>query len=192
MGLILWKKISSFFVIAAMASSALAASQRLDITWSGASFGNSATATGFITFDSLLSAPGSNNFNSAITDAGITITGAASGNGTFGMTDFSSFYFYSPSTLDFSSQLIGQHLTNGSTFGATNGSGGDLNFFGSSSGSPIGSNYFKLTTNVGSGDSMLVTSMAPVPEPETYAMLLAGLGILGGIARRHKKKHSVA
>lgn len=25
---------------------------------------------------------------------------------------------------------------------------------------------------------------APVPEPETYAMLLAGLGILGAVARR--------
>jgi len=28
------------------------------------------------------------------------------------------------------------------------------------------------------------TSLAPVPEPETYAMLLAGLGLMGGIARR--------
>lgn len=27
---------------------------------------------------------------------------------------------------------------------------------------------------------------APVPEPETYAMLLAGLGLLGGVARRRK------
>ena len=27
---------------------------------------------------------------------------------------------------------------------------------------------------------------APVPEPETYAMLLAGLGLMGGIARRRK------
>lgn len=28
---------------------------------------------------------------------------------------------------------------------------------------------------------------APVPEPETYAMLLAGLGLLGGIVRRRKQ-----
>jgi hypothetical protein len=28
---------------------------------------------------------------------------------------------------------------------------------------------------------------APVPEPETYAMLLAGLGLMGGIARRKLK-----
>lgn len=28
---------------------------------------------------------------------------------------------------------------------------------------------------------------APVPEPESYAMLLAGLGLMGGIARRKQK-----
>jgi hypothetical protein len=29
--------------------------------------------------------------------------------------------------------------------------------------------------------------MAPVPEPETYAMLLAGLGLMGFVARRRKR-----
>ena len=29
-------------------------------------------------------------------------------------------------------------------------------------------------------------SLAAIPEPETYAMLLAGLGLLGFIARRRK------
>jgi hypothetical protein len=33
------------------------------------------------------------------------------------------------------------------------------------------------------GESVPVT---PVPEPETYAMLLAGLGVLGAVARRRK------
>jgi len=27
---------------------------------------------------------------------------------------------------------------------------------------------------------------APVPEPETYAMLLAGLGLIGAVSRRRK------
>ncbi|TFW17729.1 FxDxF family PEP-CTERM protein [Duganella callida] len=31
-------------------------------------------------------------------------------------------------------------------------------------------------------------SALPVPEPETYAMLLGGLGILGAVARRKSKK----
>lgn len=33
-----------------------------------------------------------------------------------------------------------------------------------------------------------VTISAPIPEPETYAMLLAGLGLLGFAARRRKSK----
>jgi hypothetical protein len=31
-------------------------------------------------------------------------------------------------------------------------------------------------------------NVAPVPEPETYAMMLAGLGLLGVVARRRKQK----
>lgn len=33
----------------------------------------------------------------------------------------------------------------------------------------------------------ITLSAAPVPEPETYAMLLAGLGVMGAIARRRKQ-----
>jgi hypothetical protein len=32
-----------------------------------------------------------------------------------------------------------------------------------------------------------VTELAPVPEPETYAMLLAGLGVIGSAAARRRK-----
>ena len=34
--------------------------------------------------------------------------------------------------------------------------------------------------------------MAPVPEPETYAMLLAGLGLMGFVARRRQRKIAAA
>lgn len=42
--------------------------------------------------------------------------------------------------------------------------------------------YFSAETNV-SGYS----NVTPVPEPETWAMLLAGLGLVGGMAKRRRK-----
>ncbi len=33
-----------------------------------------------------------------------------------------------------------------------------------------------------------ISSVSAVPEPETYAMLLAGLGLVGAVARRRNKK----
>ncbi len=33
----------------------------------------------------------------------------------------------------------------------------------------------------------VIGSAAPVPEPETYAIMMAGLGLLGFLARRKKK-----
>jgi hypothetical protein len=35
-------------------------------------------------------------------------------------------------------------------------------------------------------DISVNSTMAPVPEPETYAMLMAGLGLLGAVTRRRK------
>lgn len=45
-----------------------------------------------------------------------------------------------------------------------------------------------ITGNLGtSSNAAFNLTLAPVPEPETYAMLLAGLGLMGAIARRRKK-----
>lgn len=46
--------------------------------------------------------------------------------------------------------------------------------------------YGTVGTMSGYPLSETITLAVPVPEPETYAMLLAGLGILGAVARRKK------
>lgn len=49
---------------------------------------------------------------------------------------------------------------------------------------------------IGSVDSSYAfyapTTVSPIPEPETYAMLLAGLGLLGVAGRRRQKKQAAA
>jgi len=49
-----------------------------------------------------------------------------------------------------------------------------------------GISYLAIANEVSGTTS--VYSLAPVPEPETYAMLLAGLGLIGFTARRRKQK----
>lgn len=46
--------------------------------------------------------------------------------------------------------------------------------------------YYVAIANEVSNTTTLY-SLAPVPEPETYAMLLAGLGLVGAVARRRRK-----
>lgn len=43
---------------------------------------------------------------------------------------------------------------------------------------------FNTTTKTSS--AFLLASVSPIPEPETYAMLLAGLGLMGWVVRRRK------
>ncbi len=45
--------------------------------------------------------------------------------------------------------------------------------------------YFASTANSGGAPTL---SISAVPEPETYAMMMLGLGILGGVARRRSAK----
>lgn len=54
-----------------------------------------------------------------------------------------------------------------------------------------------LFSTFGGGDKIIrvdgfVPPPPPIPEPETYAMLLAGLGLLGLVARRRKQKETAA
>jgi hypothetical protein len=57
--------------------------------------------------------------------------------------------------------------------------------------------YLLQSGNNGAGDfgssalgAFSLTTVAAVPEPETYAMLLAGLGVMGAVARRRKAKQA--
>lgn len=49
---------------------------------------------------------------------------------------------------------------------------------------------YTLTNEAGFGSKVGITSVTAVPEPETYAMMLAGLGLLGTVARRRKAKQA--
>ncbi|MBT9463050.1 SdiA-regulated domain-containing protein [Hydrogenophaga sp.] len=49
-------------------------------------------------------------------------------------------------------------------------------------------NLYLVAEDSGTGNSRLFVLAAPVPEPETYAMLLAGLVLMGATAQRRRRK----
>ena len=106
--------------------------------------------------------------------------------------DFEFFFFAAFSPLNYSQELIGQAMGNGCTFGdfsdpCYGGPSGDFNLFTENLGAPLGTFYFELTTNGGNGDAMAVTSMLAVPEAGSWALMLAGFGIVGAAVRRRGK-----
>ncbi len=48
-------------------------------------------------------------------------------------------------------------------------------------------NYLPTTSEIGFGDMVMTVQIVAVPEPGTYAMLLAGMGLLGVAARRQRR-----
>jgi hypothetical protein len=69
------------------------------------------------------------------------------------------------------------------------GYGGGLYIYRIGDGSLAGSSVGAMTNNNWQLRSIDVPpSIAPIPEPETYAMILAGLGLLGATAHRRKRK----
>jgi hypothetical protein len=126
----------------------------------------------------------------------ITISGASSGNGTFGLADFDTVLLWTNGvTLDFTKELIGQP-TAVDPFGTPSSNGGDFNLFNrtqsTSLTAPDGVFFFQLGANAGTGDSMLLTSFRPagaaVPEPTSIALLATSLGLTGIAVRRFRRK----
>jgi hypothetical protein len=147
--------------------SARAAPVVFDLEWSGASFGNGATATGQITVDdALLTNPGSNDSLATaglVTAFTITVSGATTGDGTFTLGDFSRIILNTGTLpLDFTAELVDQPTDNDPWGTSQPGdTGGDFNLFNSSPAAPNGTFYFELTTDAGAGDKMLLTSFRP-------------------------------
>ena len=118
-------KIKSLWLFAAIlaglcgSTPATASFVTFDIIWSGAYWGNTASAVGFVTLNtSLLPGIGSNNVNIIgtnpyVTALSITVTGARAGNGTFNIADYDQFTFTVPSAglnLSPGVNLIGQSV----------------------------------------------------------------------------------
>ena len=89
--------------------------------------------------------------------------------------DYDDTYRGNNQTYTLTGTLNGHSVT--ATFSpASNASGGFVGFLGNDI------NGYESDANV----SATVASIQAVPEPETYAMMLAGLGLVGALARRRK------
>ncbi len=85
---------------------------------------------------------------------------------------------------------LGSYLVSGpnlSTASFSFGSGGLLFAAGDRVEVDVGSNGAYWYDHVNLNVELSAPTAAPVPEPETYALLLAGLGLLGGVARRRRR-----
>ena len=56
--------------------------------------------------------------------------------------------------------------------------------------SPLSGSAYITVTGISNGSSgaIFAGQIAPIPEPETYAMLLAGLGLMGAVVRRRSTR----
>jgi len=154
----------------------------------------------------------------AVLNLTVTVTGATAGNGTFVLADFGTVYWdTNGATLDLSRQLVGQPTpelpwgTPTDAMGADAGNGGDFNVFSVPGGgeidrtpgasrysaapdgsvlAPSGVNFFRIATNGGTGDNLILTSFAPGGSspsfasnvPSTTAWGLIALAILLALA----------
>jgi len=153
-----------------------------------------ATATGQFTIDS-------NTFATIVADPSeaaylisdlqslsITVSGSGLGDGTYGLSDYSYFLWWSAgASFDYSKDLVGQATSIGS-WGTPDGSNGDFSFCSAFvSAAPDCLNHFTIVTNAGNDYVLGLTSLTDpaVPEPGTIGLVaVGGLAVLAKSRRR--------
>jgi PEP-CTERM motif len=66
----------------------------------------------------------------------------------------------------------------------------NLDFTGNLAAHSTATATFNLSPDASIGPNFTLTQVPTIPEPETYAMLLAGLGLMGAIVRRRNKSNA--
>lgn len=191
---------ASAITVAAQASAALTT---FDIKWKNPNGADVAFAA--LTIDTAL-IDSSNNGTligiDQIHSLDMTVRGANVGNGHFSKSDFTNVLFYTASPVNFQKQLIGQmvDVSRGSIsyqigYGDADGASGGFGFYAGDVTTPTTVRPFAMVTDRSGqfSDYMVVSSIiardavSAVPEAETYAMLIGGLGLLALRARRQRR-----